>query len=636
MNRKSSFVVIVLVVFVWLLGMKRPLAAAGVVGNGTPGSCTESALISAISGGGNVTFNCGANPVTITVTSQKTINEDTTIDGGGLITINGGNSTRIFNIQNNNNTRGVDVVLRNLTVANGRSSENGGGAYVERLSTLTIENSTFTGNVGHNGGGVATNGWGAQDTGVVVTITDSMFTNNSATAAAIPGGGNGGGGLYLSGGSALTVTDSTFTGNQSQNGGAIHLLHSNLFATNVTFNNNAVSNTAGGGGGGAIYMDGTKGMAGEVRIVASQFNGNTTNQLGGAMFTYPEGTGSVQITTSTFDGNVSNSRGTGGAIYHQSANHVALMTIDDSLFVRNRAVASAADRAGQGGAIWSTLATLVVTNSTFTQNDAANANNLPGDDWHRGFGGAIRTNDNTTILNSTIANNTAGFVGGGLAGEANVKNTIIANNIGGNEWDIQQNCTDVVTNQGGNIQYPQKTTGNWNDYECFGPQTAVNPQLMSLGDYGGPTQTMALSGSSPAVNGGVNNGCPSTDQRGYLREDGQCDSGAFELGATADPVITQLVPSFAGVNESGSDKTLTVQGYNFTTDSVVRWNNGSGLATDYVSPYVITAVIPSANLSVTGTAAITVYDSGEDATSNAMTFTIVENVSWVYLPAILK
>ena len=183
-------------------------------------------------------------------------------------------------------------------------------------------------------------------------------------------------------------------------------------------------------------------------------------------------------------------------------------------------ISNDADRAGQGGAIWSTEATLVIKNSTFTQNDASNAVNLPGDDWHRGFGGAIRTNDNTTILNSTIVNNTAGFVGGGLAGEANVKNTIIANNTGGNEWDIQQNCTVVVTNQGGNIQYPQKTTGNWNDYECFGSQTAVNPQLMALGDYGGPTQTMALSASSPAVNGGVNSGCPSTDQRGYLEKMG--------------------------------------------------------------------------------------------------------------------
>ena len=46
--------------------------AAGVVGTGTPGSCTEAALDSALAGGGAVTFNCGPNPATITLSAQKT------------------------------------------------------------------------------------------------------------------------------------------------------------------------------------------------------------------------------------------------------------------------------------------------------------------------------------------------------------------------------------------------------------------------------------------------------------------------------------------------------------------------------------------------------------------------------------
>lgn len=628
MKRVLSLLILVMVMVWW--GSERPLLAAGVVGSGTAGSCTEGAFNTALTGGGLVTFNCGANPVIITVTSQKTISQNTTIDGGGLVTISGGNSTRIFNVAS-----GVNFTVRNLTVANGRSTQDGGGIYAERLSTLTIENSTFSGNVGYNGGGVATNGWGANDGGVVVTITGSTFSSNSATAPAIPGGGNGGGGIYLSGGSAAAITNSTFSGNQSQNGGAIHLLHSNLLATNVTFNNNAANNTAGGGGGGAIYMDGTKGLSGEVRVVSSRFNGNTTNQLGGAIFSFPEGTCATHILDSTFDGNVSTNRGQGGAIYHQSAHGTGPLTINRSLFVRNRAVGGEADTAGQGGALWLLDAAVTITNSTFTQNEASHALNLPTNDWHRGFGGAIRTSSNTTIVNSTIAGNTAGFVGGGLAGPANVKNTLIANNTGGNEWHIQQNCTSVVSNQGGNIQYPQKTTGNWNDYECFGGQTAVNPQLMALGNYGGPTQTMALPAGSPAVNGGVNSGCPAADQRGYLRQDGQCDVGAFELGATADPVITQLSPPFAGVNESSGNKTLTVLGYNFSADCVVRWNGGN-LATTFVSPYVVTAVIPAANLSNPGSAAITVYDPSPVAVSNAKTFTIMLEVRWVYLPAIVK
>ena len=50
-----------------------PVVAAGVVGTGTPGICTEAALDAALAGGGLVTFDCGTDPVTVTVTSEKTI-----------------------------------------------------------------------------------------------------------------------------------------------------------------------------------------------------------------------------------------------------------------------------------------------------------------------------------------------------------------------------------------------------------------------------------------------------------------------------------------------------------------------------------------------------------------------------------
>ena len=110
-------------------------------------------------------------------------------------------------------------------------------------------------------------------------------------------------------------------------------------------------------------------------------------------------------------------------------------------------------------------------------------------------------------------------------------NSLIASNTGGNPSNIQQNCTVELTNGGGNIQYPQKTTGNWNDYECFGGQTAVNPQLGALSVNGGPTLTIPLPAGSPAIGGGLNAACPATDQRGFFRTDGQCDVGAYEAGA---------------------------------------------------------------------------------------------------------
>lgn len=605
-----------------LVLLAQPAQAAGVVGNGSPGSCTQSALAAALNGGGLVTFNCG-EAHTITLSSQQTITANTTIDGAGLITLSGGGNTRIFNIQN-----GANVIIRNLTIANGHSSEDGGGIYAERLSTLTIENSTFTGNTGRNGGGLATNGWGAHDAGVVVTISGSTFTNNTATAVAIPGGGNGGGGIYLSGGSAATVTGSTFSGNHSQNGGAIHLLHSDLHTVHVTFHNNTATNTAGGGGGGAIYMDGTKNLSGELLIERSTFTGNGTNQLGGAIFSYITQDGRTTINQSTFDNNLTTG-GNGGAIYHQSRTGNAPLTVNNSTFIYNTATAVPTDQAGQGGALWLIDSPVTITNSTFAYNEAVHTQSLPGDDWHRGFGGAIRTSDNTTIINSTFAHNHAGFVGGAIAGPATVRNSIISQNTGGNVWQIQQNCTQELNNGGHNIQYPQRVTGNGNDYECFAGQTAVNPQLHTPDNYGGPTATIPLLVGSPAINAATN--CPSTDQRGFNRY-GVCDMGAYEFGGGI--VLGSISPSLSGLDEAAAF-ILTVSGADFTPTSVVRWE-GADRPTTYVNQFVVTAVIPASDVDEVGAFNVTVYDPDRSLESLPLPFTVVPMLYRIHLPVTVR
>ncbi len=595
------------------------------VGNGSPGSCTQNALATALNGGGLVTFHCGGAH-TITLTSQQTITADTIIDGAGVITLSGGGSTRIFNIQN-----GADVTIRNLTIANGYSHDDGGGIYAERLSTLTIENSTITGNTADNGGGLATNGWGANDDGVVVTISHSTFTNNTATAAAIPGGGNGGGGLYLSGGSAATITDSLFSGNDSQNGGAIHLLHSNLHTVNVTFDGNTAVNTAGGGGGGAIYMDGAKGLTGQLEIELSRFTNNSTNQLGGAIFSFPEGTEHTVINQSTFDSNTASNSAQGGAIYHQSATGNGPLTISNSTFVHNVAIANQADNAGTGGALWVWNGNVSITNSTFSGNQAIHSLNLPGDDWHRGFGGAATFGDNTntTIVNSTFAGNHAGFVGGAIAGPATVRNSIISQNTGGNVWQIQQNCTDELANGGHNIQFPQRVTGNGNDYECFAGQTAVNPLLGSLGNYGGPTETIPILAGSPAINAAAN--CPLTDQRGFARN-GTCDMGAYEYGGGL--LLNSISPSMSGLNEVQSFM-LTARGVGFTPTTVVRWA-GADRATTYVSELLVTAVIPASDVDEVGVFNVTVYDPARSLESGPQPFSVVPTIHHTHLPTIKK
>ncbi|HZO13836.1 MAG TPA: hypothetical protein VFB62_11280, partial [Polyangiaceae bacterium] len=71
-----------------------------VVGSGTPESCTGDAFIDAVARGGVITFDCGPDPVTITVDRPAKIFNDTgpdiVIDGAGLVTLSGAGTTRIL------------------------------------------------------------------------------------------------------------------------------------------------------------------------------------------------------------------------------------------------------------------------------------------------------------------------------------------------------------------------------------------------------------------------------------------------------------------------------------------------------------------------------------------------------------
>ncbi len=110
-----------------------------------------------------------------------------------------------------------------------------------------------------------------------------------------------------------------------------------------------------------------------------------------------------------------------------------------------------------------------------------------------------------SLTNCTVSGNTAYDIGGGLANydTLSLTNTIVAGNNGG----------DVVDSGG-------SQTGSNN---LIGGNLLLSP----LGDYGGPTATMALLPGSPAIGGGTSTGAPSLDQRGQPRS-GHVDIGAFQ------------------------------------------------------------------------------------------------------------
>jgi len=86
------------------------------------------------------------------------------------------------------------------------------------------------------------------------------------------------------------------------------------------------------------------------------------------------------------------------------------------------------------------------------------------------------------------------------------------------------------------------------------------------------------------------------------------------------PAITSLSPS--STSAGGATFTLTVNGNNFVSGSVVNWN-GSALATTYVTSVKLTAQVPASDIATAGTGTVTVSNpTPGGGTSSSATFTI--------------
>ena len=111
---RGFFAAAVLCTTILVVGRQAiPAHAAGVVGTGTPASCTEAALNAALVGGGAVTFNCGPNLHSITLSSQKSIAANTTIDGSGKIALSA-HGSRHFVVN-----AGATLALTSMTLRDG-------------------------------------------------------------------------------------------------------------------------------------------------------------------------------------------------------------------------------------------------------------------------------------------------------------------------------------------------------------------------------------------------------------------------------------------------------------------------------------------------------------------------------------
>jgi hypothetical protein len=294
------------------------VAMAGVVGIGTPASCTEAALASQISAGGAVTFNCGAGAQTIPFTFTMGIgasNPKVTIDGNDAITLDGTGITTGMLAVFGSATSVPDVTFKHITFANGNITTglNAGGAIQNfgklTLDTVTVRNSHADG----NGALFQEPCNGCLDP--LLTVTHSLFQNNST--------GGGGSAITVEGGNAA-ISDSTFTGNSGPSGGAIYIYGNSTFKVSMsidrcTFNGNAADPYIGGAIAIILLNSGSS-----VSITNDTFNGNTATGPTGQGSAIYIGAAPVTITNCTIAGN--NAASGGGAAYFGERTPATIVT----------------------------------------------------------------------------------------------------------------------------------------------------------------------------------------------------------------------------------------------------------------------------------------------------------------------
>jgi CSLREA domain-containing protein len=261
-------------------------------------------------------------------------------------------------------------------------------------------------------------------------------------------------------------------------------------------------------GGGAINNEGTLDLDG-VSLLNNMVRCSTSGSCvslpyitGGAIFN----NGTLTLTDSTLDGNEAEAA---SAIFNTLGSPGGNLTILYSTISNN---------VNWGQATIINYADLTILNSTFS----GNRSGLEG-----GAASGIVNLNTLRMQSSTMANK--GLVSGILNGATSVAN--IQDNIFKAEAEgtnCQINGVTYWKSFGYNIA---------NDDSCqltgLGDLSSVDPLLVGLGNWGGPTKTLALSGNSPAIDHrpGV---CWTVlsqimdDQRYWPRDDGKCDTGAVE------------------------------------------------------------------------------------------------------------
>jgi hypothetical protein len=308
---------------------------------------------------------------------------------------------------------------------------------------------------------------------------------SGASVTILDGGGVGTVVTISKAGAHVSLSKLTLQNGSANCGGGVHNVGTLVISYSTIRRNRAgpSSATTSPGGGGGICKGGTLTIS-DSTISGNQANGNLARiTQGGGIFN----SGRLTINRSTINAN-SVQFGDGGGISNECP------------------IASAAPAA----------ATINISTISGNKGDLG--------------GSGIFNSGAAAINNSTIVSNSTVLGPGGIEsdfGTFTIQNSIVAKNS-------LRNC-------GGNLTSKDHNLSSDGSCSFHGPGDLKDtiPVLGTLGNYGGPTQTMPLLSGSPAIDAANPSGCTDglghllkTDQRGKPRPDPEdtrgCDMGAFE------------------------------------------------------------------------------------------------------------
>ena len=428
--------------------------------------------------GATVTFGAGMKGMLVLTKGDLNLARDVTILGPGADTlaISSGKSGSIVHILSGNS-----VTISGLTFKNSQSH----GSFLTNDGTLNLEACSISGNSISAPSGYSSDqggpGSGITNRGAL-TLIESRVVGNDGSDGPL-------GSAPINNNGTITLIKSTVAGNKAVGdaGGLFNGAEAKATVVQSTISDNMLSSK---------FLD-----------LGSLVGGGITNR------------GSLMVSESTISGNI-----VSGGQYQGT-----------DLYTPNN---------GGGGGIFS-AGPLILTNSTITGNRVT-LEDQRRDIVYGGGGIYIASSFNpsgsaipnkSSITFSTIVGNTTRDSGGGIyieddpAVSLEMRNNIIAGNNANLNPDISGTLTLSAYNL---IQNPSGVTLSTNG-SSRGNVIGLSPQLQSLQQNGGLTQTLALLPSSPAIDRIPLDACHidsiSTDQRGMPRpgkNKQSCDSGAYE------------------------------------------------------------------------------------------------------------